>query len=93
MVKKNNLTQYFNVGKIKDKLRAILYMSKDIIDLSEMFYGCESLKKIEILDFKLNVTKMNNIFYRCKSLSDLNNLSAICTRNVTGVIFFIIAFH
>lgn len=83
--KKNNLTQYFNAGKIKHELRAILYMSKDITDISEMFYGCESLKMIEILNFNLNVTKMNSIFYNCKSLSDLNNLSAICTRDLTDM--------
>ena len=41
--------------------------------MSCMFYGCHSLKNLDLSNFNTkNVTNMNNMFYGCKSLKKDN---------------------
>ena len=48
-----------------------------------MFYGCSSLKKLNISNFNTNnVTDMSGMFSGCSSLKELN-LSNFNTNNVT----------
>ena len=38
-----------------------------------MFYGCSSLKELNISNFNTsNVTNMSYLFYKCSSLEDIN---------------------
>ena len=47
-----------------------------------MFWGCSSLKELNISNFNtINVTNMGSIFYRCSSLKELN-LSNFNTINI-----------
>ena len=53
--------------------------------MSCMFFGCSSLKELNINNFNTNnVTDMNNMFYRCSSLKELN-LNNFNTNNVTNM--------
>ena len=51
--------------------------------MNSMFFGCSSIKKIELSNFDTqNVTYMSEMFYRCSSLKDLN-LSNFNTSSVS----------
>ena len=51
--------------------------------MSYMFYGCSSLKELNLSNFNTNnVTDMESMFSRCSSLKELN-LSNFNTNNVT----------
>ena len=40
--------------------------------MDNMFYGCKSLKKLNLKNFNINnKTKINNIFHDCFSLKEL----------------------
>ena len=53
--------------------------------MSYMFYGCSSLKKLNLSNFNTNnVTDMSGIFFECKSLKEIN-LSNFNTKNVTDM--------
>ena len=55
--------------------------------MSEMFYGCSSLKELNISNFNTNnVTDMGFMFSVCSSLKELN-LSNFNTNNVTDMRF------
>ena len=60
-----------NNSVIKIKLISL----KNIYDLSEMFYDCEYLTKIDYFDkLKIkNITNIRGMFFNCKSLKDLPN--------------------
>ena len=48
-----------------------------------MFYGCSSLKELNLNNFNTNnVTNMGGMFFRCSSLKELN-LNNFNTNNVT----------
>ena len=50
-----------------------------------MFYGCSSLKELNLSNFNINnVTDMASMFSRCSSLEELN-LSNFNTNNVTNM--------
>ena len=50
-----------------------------------MFYGCSSLKDINLSNFNTNnVDDMRRMFYGCSSLKDIN-LSNFNTNNVTNM--------
>ena len=50
-----------------------------------MFWGCSSLKEINLSNFNTNnVTKMYRMFYGCSSLKEIN-LSNFNTNNVTDM--------
>ena len=51
--------------------------------MSYMFYGCSSLKELNLNNFNTNnVTNMRSMFNRCSSLKELN-LNNFNTNNVT----------
>ena len=44
--------------------------------MSDMFYGCKSLKNINLSNFNSqNPTNMSNMFYGCKSLKKENMIT------------------
>ena len=50
-----------------------------------MFYGCSSLKELNLNNFNTNnVTDMRSMFYGCSSLKELN-LNNFNTNNVTNM--------
>ena len=56
--------------------------TQNVIDMSGMFYGCESLTILDISKFNTQkVENMSLLFFGCKSLFDLN-LSGFNTQNV-----------
>ena len=61
--------------------------TKNIIDMSYMFYGCSSLSSLP--DFSKwntqNVTNMSFMFYGCSSLSYLPDISGWDTKNVINI--------
>ena len=57
--------------------------------MSNMFYGCSSLKELNLSYFNTNnVTNMNGMFYRCSSLKELN-LNNFNTNNVINMSYMI----
>ena len=53
--------------------------------MSGMFYGCSSLKELNLNNFNTNnVTDMNYMFCGCSSLKELN-LNNFNTNNVTNM--------
>ena len=56
-----------------------------VTNMSCMFYGCASLKSIDLSSFDTrNVTSMDAMFYNCKSITSLD-LSKFDTQNVTDM--------
>ena len=50
--------------------------------MNYMYYGCESLKELNLSSFKINnVTDMNYMFHGCESLKELN-LSSFKINNI-----------
>lgn len=57
----------------------------NVTDMYEMFYGCSSLKSLELSNFNTaNVTEMQDLFHGCSSLESLN-LSSFNTANVPSL--------
>ena len=62
-----------------------LSWSNNIDDISYMFYGCSSLKELNLNNFYFNnVTNINGMFWGCLSLKELN-LNNFITNNVTSM--------
>ena len=58
--------------------------------MSGMFYGCSSLKELNLNNFNTNnVTDMSYMFYGCSSLKELN-LNNFITNNVTDVSYMFV---
>ena len=58
---------------------------RNIANMEYMFYGCSSLKELNVSNFNINnETKMNGMFYGCSSLTNIN-LSNFNTSNVTDM--------
>ena len=56
----------------------------NITDMSEMFFGCSSVKELNLNNFNTyNVTDMRCMFSRCSSLEELN-INNFNTNNVTN---------
>ena len=54
------------------------FYRNNITDMSWMFYGCSSLKELNLTNFNTNnVTNMSSMFYGCSSLKKIN-LTLIC---------------
>ena len=54
-------------------------------NMNGMFYGCSSLKELNLNNFNTNnVTDMGYMFYGCSSLKELN-LNNFNTNNVTDM--------
>jgi surface protein len=59
--------------------------TEQVTNMSDMFYGCESLTSLDLSNFKTdNVTNMSGMFYDCNSLTNLD-LSNFDTKNVTNM--------
>ena len=71
----------------KDFIEIELTGINNLYDLSNMFYGCETL--IEIQDLKklnnLNITNIDFMFYGCESLISLPDISDWDTSNITNM--------
>ena len=63
------------------------YYRNNITNMRMMFYGCSSLKDINLSNFNtINVVDMELMFSRCSSLKELN-LSNFYTNNVTDMVY------
>ena len=78
-----------------DKLTTITNLkylnTSEVTDMSQMFYGCESLTSLDLSHFNTEkVTEMNEMFYECTSLTSLD-LSSFNTSNVDymGSMFYV----
>ena len=60
--------------------------TEDLIDLNNMFYACNSLKTIPLLNTS-NVTDMNNMFYACDSLETIPLLDTSNVTNMNSMFF------
>ena len=75
--------------KIKDpnsSLKIKLIKINETEDLSEMFYKCDCLSEINIINDKWNTSnlkKMKGMFYGCKSLSKIPDISKWETNKIT----------
>ena len=73
-----------NYKNIKE-INIIKCNRKDIIDMSEMFYGCTNLNKLNITKLKTDkVTDMSYMFSGCSALEEINVLN-FNTSNVTNM--------
>ena len=62
--------------------------------MSYMFYGCSSLKEINISNFNTNnATDMSGMFYGCSSLKEINILNLILIMLLIWVICSLDAHH
>ena len=62
--------------------------------MSYMFYGCSSLKEINISNFNTNnATDMSGMFYGCSSLKEINILNLILIMLLIWVIYSVDAHH
>ena len=91
----NNIEIYINNKKIKfnykyesneiGQIRIKLKFNKLLTSTAYMFYGCSSLKTIDLSSFKANnVINMSGMFNRCSSLESID-LSKFNTNNVTDM--------
>jgi surface protein len=61
------------------------FNTSNVINMSEMFYGCNSMTSIDLSNFNTsNVTNMSGLFGYCSTLTSLN-LSSFNTTNVTNM--------
>ena len=68
------------INGIKENLN-----TSEVMDMSSMFYGCESLTSLDVSGFNTsNVTDMSYMFYGCSSLTSLD-LSNFNTSEVTDM--------
>lgn len=59
--------------------------TEEVTDMSDMFYGCKSLKKLDLMGFNTtNVTNMSDMFSHCEKLTSLD-VSGFNTVNVTSM--------
>lgn len=67
-------------------IRGLNYLNTEkVVDMSNMFYGCESLEELDLSSFNTsNVRNMNSMFLKCHSLKKLN-LRNFNTENVTDM--------
>ena len=78
-IKKKEITKDDKVTKIK------IILNHKIKSLSELFYCCRCIKKINFIKFKRDdIKNMSYMFYRCYSLKDLN-YSNINTNNANEI--------
>lgn len=60
-------------SKLKDIIGLECLDTTNVVNMSNVFYGCNQLKKIDLSNFNtLNVTNMNRMFWGCSSLEELN---------------------
>lgn len=73
---------FYNCTKIST-IDGLKYLNtENVIDMKSMFYGCESILSLDLLNFNTaNVINMEDMFYNCHSLSKLD-LSSFITSKV-----------
>jgi len=81
------LREIVKIKDPKEKLKIKLIKINEPTDLSEMFYGCDCLSKINIINTwnNSNVTTMSEMFYGCKALKALPDMSELVTNKVTDL--------
>ena len=91
----NNVELYVNDKKVKfnykylfndsNEIKVKFKFNKILTNMSYMFYGCSSLKSINLSSFNANkVNNMNSMFQKCCSLKSLD-LSSFNTNNVNDM--------
>ena len=73
-----DLSSTFKLTKKEKFLKIILEENEigKISDMSYMFYGCDSLKSINVINWNTKyVTNMSNIFSECKLLNSIEGIS------------------
>ena len=81
-IKSNTMKYKFNK---RGYFTIFIIIRKRMINMSCMFSNCDSLKLIDLSNFKANnITNMSKMFYNCKSLKSIN-LSKFNTNNVTDM--------
>ena len=85
--KEEKLKEIVEVQKPNETLKIKLIKINEPTDLSEMFYKCDCLSKIEIINGwnVSNVTSMNGMFYGCKALEKLPDISKWVTNKITDL--------
>ena len=85
--KEEKLKEIVEVKKLTEILKIKLIKINEPTDLSEMFYKCDCLSKIKIInDWNIsNVTTMKGMFYGCKALNFLPNISKWLTNKITDL--------
>ena len=67
------------------KFKYFEFNSNNIIDMSSMFYGCSSLKELNLSNINTNnVTNISYMLCRCSSLKELI-LTNFNTNNITDM--------
>jgi surface protein len=75
----------FSYGIGIKKLNVIRFNRKDIVDMSYMFYMCNSLEELNLKKINTdNVTNMEGMFSFCNKLRELN-IEYFNTKNVTNM--------
>ena len=88
------LKEYFEDLNInynhKDLIKFKLIFIHHIIDMSHLFYNCDSLISLSvnnISNFPIYITNMKHMFYGCNSLKSLPDISKWDTCNVKDMSF------
>jgi surface protein len=81
----NTGSWFFELSKLTS-IRGLNYLNTEkVVDMSYMFYGCESLEELDLSSFNTsNVQNMNSMFSKCNSLKKLI-LRYFNTENVTDM--------
>ena len=75
----------FYNGYRLDYMQELIELCKNLIDTSNMFYGCSSLKELDLSNFDTSKVKsMSSMLYGCSSLINID-LSNFNTGNVTDM--------
>jgi len=85
--KEEKLREIVKIKDSKEKLKIKLIKINEPTDLSEMFYRCDCLSKINIINTwnNSNVAAMNEMFYGCKALKALPDMSEWVTNKITDL--------
>ena len=63
------------------------FNSQNVVNMSEMFNGCQKLKTLDLTSFNTaKVANMEKMFYNCSALTSLD-LSSFNTQNVTNMTY------
>ena len=78
----NDCSYLFYNGARSNNVNEILTLCKNVTNTQNMFYGCSTLKTLDLSNFNTsNVTNMNSMFEKCSQLQELD-LSNFDFRNV-----------
>jgi len=81
----NKDNQTINKEQLKNFKNKCKFITKNVTNMSNMFFGCSSLKSINLSNLDTNNVKdMSGMFSGCSSLTSLN-LSNFDTNNVTNM--------